>query len=1380
MQKQKKWSALPLKIAMAGIGLLVFGWALLLIFWHLSREKAHVDSQVRTGTQILATLDSTDIALQALASEGAVRFFSPEILSGWAAQVHSEIESVSGLPFSWTSSDRVLIDRLDRAWASLFRTIQISGAEHQTHLFGTVHEIILTRQAISRKASHMIRRLEKVSLGLSGTLILIEAGIVCVGIIAFILFSLAMYFFRRTVNSLDRLSVAKFYLSAILEAVPTALFLKDSDGRWLRVNKAALDLFGLESGSWENRTDQEISRENPFYQEVFSACQGLDREALEKNEKTLSVESVRTRDGRTLKMEVTRIPLGNPDGTPMGIVVSSYDMTERIRKEEEILRLKAINEVLSDVDEFILGVPEAPFLFDFVCEAISSRLRALLTCWIGTFNPDGTLGQNAFCGAPGESPELVFGQDFWGKMEKRLSMEVVEPGKIRGWTDLFREEPGHFPPQENSGGNHPLRSIVSVPFFREGQVAGLMCLSSLEGEIFSPEIVRLLESIARSISFALDNLEREKKRTLSDESREQISSLYEALSRINRLTAEVPAPEVLYRETVRIAVETADLALGWIGLLGESQKLEFVGVEGRAKDYVDDLVISTDPDTPEGRGPGGQALRSGDPVISDFSSDPDFAPWRHKAERFGLSSSANFSFSRGGKVIGAMGLYHDRLHSFFPEQIALFRQFASTLTFALDNWDREKLRKASEAEMALAASVALNTHEGVVIADPDRSILSMNRAFTHLTGLSEQESGVTQLESLPLRGNGKEFWKSILPQAILSGSFRGEVSIMTREKVFLPEIMTVSVVRDPNGVPTHYVVVFTDISQIKDEQIKLEYLSLHDPLTGLPNRRAFGDRVEKGLKVAKRSNSRLGVAILDMDGFKNVNDRFGHDAGDRFLVEVSSRMKAVLRENDTLARLGGDEFGLLVEGIGTSSEIGDILERFIAALKFSFCVDEYAITLTGSIGIAVYPEDGEDPQTLLSHADLALYQAKEKGKNRWMAYEPSLQENLDRTARVRGELKLALETPGELVLHYQPQVNLRTGKILGFEALLRWNHPVKGVIFPEEFIEIVETDAPLISRLGGWVLSEALSQIEKWGKLGRSYSVLVNVGGLHFLNPGFLEQWNTLWSDFPGVSRSDLRIGISESAAIRDVATSLFLIEALRNGGTEVVLCSFGSVSSSLTALGRLPVSGIAIDRHLTRTLLTGPSSIAVVSGILAMARTLNRDLLLSGIESIEQGILFMAAGGSHAQGYAAGLPMDPGGILDWSESFALPGDWRFWSELSWPQNEMDLLRGALEEKRRFRQWSENPAAAHEYLHETGEKGSFWEDFIAGEGRERFDGRPEFLEIQKISDHLHESIHSFRSINPEKAGFPALDDLLSGHREMIRLLGALVSQAGFS
>jgi diguanylate cyclase (GGDEF)-like protein/PAS domain S-box-containing protein len=1363
MKQRKKWSGLPMGIAMVGIGLLFLGWVLLLIFWHLTREKSHVDNRIRTGAQILSTLDSTDIAFQILPSSGSVHFFSPDILSGWAVQVHSEIESVLDLPFSWTPSDRISINRLDRAWASLFSIVRLSDTAHQEHLFGRIHEIILTRQSISRRASHSIKRLEKVSLGLSRTLLLIEAGIVSVGMSAFALFSLSVYFFRRTVTSLDRVSVAKSYLSAILEAVPTFLLLKDSKGGWLLVNKAALDVFGLDERAWENRTDREMARENPVYQEFFSACEKLDLEVMEKNEKTVSIETVRGKDGRSIKMEVTRIPLRNPDGTPMGIVVSGYDMTDRIREEQEILHLKSINEVLSDVDEFILGVPESSPLFEFVCNAITSRFPRSLSCWIAELDPEGVLRQKAFCGIFGENPEGDARKSLQD-LETELSLEALETGKSQLWSD---------PPPDG----YPLvRSGASVPFFRWGRVAGLMKLATLEEGLFSPEMLRLLESIARSLSFALDNLDREKSRKQSEEGRRQISSLYEALSRINRLTAEVPSPEVLFRETVRIAVETAGLALGWIGLIGEDKRLDFVVVEGRAKGYVEGLVISSDPDIPEGQGPGGQALRSGDPVIfSNFSSNPAFAPWLQKAESFDLSSSANFSFSRGGMVVGVMGLYYDRFHSFFPEQIDLFRQFASTLSFALDNWDRESLRKTNEADMELAASVALNTHEGVVIANSEMRVLAMNRAFTGMTGIPESEFIGKTLENLPLLENAKGFWQDILEKATVEGTWKGEVSIASESGSFLRNLLTINAVRNSDGLPTHYVAVFTDITRIKDEQARLEYLSFHDPLTGLPNRRAFSDRVEKALRMAKRSGNRVLVAILDLDGFKEVNDRFGHDTGDRFLVEVSNHMKAVLRENDVLARMGGDEFGLLIESIGISDGMDEIMDRFVQAMNFPFQVEEYAITLSGSIGTSVYPQDGEDSETLLSHADLALYQAKERGKNQWVSYEPSLQEDLDRSSRIREDLRVALETPGGLFLQYQPQANIRTGTVVGFEALLRWNHPERGVLCAEEFIDIVEGDAPLISALGRMVIQNVLFQLKKWEGLGWSDPVSVNVGALHFLDPGFLEEWNGLWRDFPGIPRSAVNIEISESAVLRDLSASRALIEALRDSGTGVILGGFGSGSSSLTGLSGLSVSKIAMDRSVTRTLLSDPYSIAIVSGVLSMAAMMKVPLLLGEVEYFEQGILFLASGGSLVQGHAVGLPQDPEILPSWMDSFSLPEDWSFWAELTWPSVEIELLRAALEQKRQFRMWMENPKGTRMCFDEIRESRCFWESFIAGEGRERFGSRSEFQEIQKISSHLHESLDGLSLIAPEKRASSPTKDLLSDQREMIRLLGKLVS-----
>ena len=395
-----------------------------------------------------------------------------------------------------------------------------------------------------------------------------------------------------------------------------------------------------------------------------------------------------------------------------------------------------------------------------------------------------------------------------------------------------------------------------------------------------------------------------------------------------------------------------------------------------------------------------------------------------------------------------------------------------------------------------------------------------------------------------------------------------------------------------------------------------------------------------------------------------------------------------------------------------------------------------------------------------------------------MAYEASLQEDLDRSSHIRRDMRVSLETPGALFLQYQPQVNLRNGTILGLEALLRWNHPERGVLSPEEFLDIVESDVPLISALGKTVIRNVLCQLEKWGKMGWHYPVSVNIGALHFLSPGFLEEWNSLWSDFPGVPRSALAVEISECATLRDISASRALIEALRDGGTEVILGSFGSGDSSLTALSDLAVSKIAMDRSLTRTLLSDTSSIAIVSGAMSMARMLKIPILLGGVENLEQGILFLASGGSCVQGHAIGFPQDPDALPAWMASFSLPEDWSFWGDLSWPPEEIDLLRQALEQKRQFRNWVENPGAIRVCFHETRESRCFWELFIAGEGRERFGSRPEFREIEKISGHLHESLDKSRIPDFEKgvpSGINGIKSLLSDHREMIRLLGKLVS-----
>jgi diguanylate cyclase (GGDEF)-like protein/PAS domain S-box-containing protein len=692
------------------------------------------------------------------------------------------------------------------------------------------------------------------------------------------------------------------------------------------------------------------------------------------------------------------------------------------------------------------------------------------------------------------------------------------------------------------------------------------------------------------------------------------------------------------------------------------------------------------------------------------------------------------------------------------------------------------LRKTNEAQMALAASVALNTQEGVVIADPEMRILAVNKAFTDLTGLSEPETKGKPLEMLPLGEKGKDFWQDILQKVGSDTFWKGEISLRTKEGSTRSEILTISVVMNREGATTHHVLVFTDISKIKEAQEKLTYLSLHDPLTGLPNRRSFGDRVSQGLKAARRHRDKAGVAILDLDGFKEVNDRFGHAAGDRFLSEVSGRLKSVLRESDVLARLGGDEFGLLIGGIGTPREIGDILDRFIRALQFSFHVDEYAITLSGSIGIALYPEDGLDFETLLARADQALYQAKEKGKNRWLSYEPALSESLMRSSRIRDELRKACKTPGALDLHYQPQVDIRTGEILGFEALIRWNHPERGQLMPDDFIEIAETDAPLIRMLGIRVLEESLTQVEIWRAKGWTTPVSVHIGSLHFLNPDFMKDWNSLWSRFPEIPRNRLKVVVKESVERHDPVYFRSFVENLRRDGTDVVVDSFGAGFSSLAQTQEFPVSVITIDRSLARTLLSDSRSLAIVSGVMVMTRILKVDLLLQGVESIEEGILFRALGGSHVQGYLLGHPQPAAALSGWKASFSLPPEWSFWRDFSWPIAEISLLQQALEQMKKLREWVKNPAESLECLHEKDGR-CFWKVWIAGEGKERFGTRPEFMEIIKLSGTLHQAIRQIHSgrLDKESGGgassYP-YPSLMACQRDMIRLLRTMVSEHG--
>ncbi|WP_241801625.1 putative bifunctional diguanylate cyclase/phosphodiesterase, partial [Acidithiobacillus caldus] len=425
--------------------------------------------------------------------------------------------------------------------------------------------------------------------------------------------------------------------------------------------------------------------------------------------------------------------------------------------------------------------------------------------------------------------------------------------------------------------------------------------------------------------------------------------------------------------------------------------------------------------------------------------------------------------------------------------------------------------------------------------------------------------------------------------------------------------------------------------------------ALRDPLTGLPNRALFLDRLEIARKQTLRDERLLGVALLDLDGFKQINDRLGHDAGDQLLKAVAQRLQAQLRAGDTLARMGGDEFGLLLPGLERLKDLEIFCERLLAAIREPAVIDGDAVSVSGSLGVTLYPLDDSDAGILMQHADMALYAAKDAGRDQCKLHTPALDETVQAEAEMRVLLDQALRED-RLVLHYQPIV-ASAGTVLGVEALIRLEHPEKGLLAPAAFFSAL--DHPRLARpIGRFVLDTALRQAAIWQRDGLVLRVAVNISTRHLLDARFLEDLQEALSNHASVPPEQLKIEITESAPLLNLADAQSVLKSCQHLGVRIALDDFGTGNTSLTYLQQLPAHTIKVDQSFVRDMINDPKDLAIVAGVITTSRMLGLEVIAEGVETAEYAALLAKIGCSHLQGYLFSRPLPAEDIPAWITRF--------------------------------------------------------------------------------------------------------------------------------
>lgn len=555
-------------------------------------------------------------------------------------------------------------------------------------------------------------------------------------------------------------------------------------------------------------------------------------------------------------------------------------------------------------------------------------------------------------------------------------------------------------------------------------------------------------------------------------------------------------------------------------------------------------------------------------------------------------------------------------------------------------------KKHNESRLKLISSVFINTNEGIVITGPDGVIIESNESFSRISGYCREEVLGKTSRLFRSSRQGPEFVREVCDSLLATDHYQGEAWSRRKDGEAYAGILTINAVRDENGRISNYVALFADITPLRLKQEQLEHLAHFDALTDLPNRILLEDRLHQAMAMARRHAQSVAVLYLDIDYFKEINDRHGHDVGDKLLIAVSRRMKQAIRDIDTLARIGGDEFVAVLCDIGPPQEYGHFIGRILRACSDPIIIGDVVLQVSASIGVTIFPNDDADADQLMRHADRAMYEAKQAGKNRFHLFDSAGEAEVKHRSVQLERIEEAIRAQ-EFILYYQPKVNMRTGAVFGMEALIRWRHPERGLLYPAEFLAVIENH-PSEDLIGYWVIDSALRQMDAWLRMGLHMSVSVNLGAGQLQKPGFASALQRLLAKYANVAPRDLELEILETSALRDIDAFLVVMQDCHALGVCFAVDDFGTGYSSLTYLRRLPAETLKIDQSFVRGMLVDDDDLAIVQGVIALAAAFRRKVIAEGVETVEIGERLLDMGCELAQGYGIARPMPCSEIPAW------------------------------------------------------------------------------------------------------------------------------------
>ncbi|MBL7004252.1 MAG: EAL domain-containing protein [Gammaproteobacteria bacterium] len=548
-------------------------------------------------------------------------------------------------------------------------------------------------------------------------------------------------------------------------------------------------------------------------------------------------------------------------------------------------------------------------------------------------------------------------------------------------------------------------------------------------------------------------------------------------------------------------------------------------------------------------------------------------------------------------------------------------------------------RRIQDEQLRLAAAVYENTSEGVVITNLKAEIIDVNKAFSVISGYARDEVIGKNPNMLHSNKHDPNFYQEMWHAILSTDQWNGEIWNRRKNGSIYPEWLSISSIKNDNAQVTHYIGVFSDISEIKKTEEELYHLAHHDALTGLPNRLLLNEYLNQAIKRAKRKKTLIAVIFVDLDNFKNINDSFGHAAGDKLLKDVSSRLLNHVRDGDSVTRISGDEFIVVMEDIDREGDATNAAKKLISEFVKEFQIDSKTVSVTASLGISLYPQDGTDSVELLRNADSAMYLAKEDGRNTYQYYTKEMTANAFERVLLETSLRQAIDK-NEFFLNYQPQIDFTNKNIIGAEALLRWSHPTLGIVSPAKFIPLAETSG-LIIEIGDWVLRTACKQAKSWLDSGIQFGrIAVNIAGLQIKRGNLVSKVCQIL-DETGLPAKHLELEVTEGFIMKEAESAIKQLEEIRKLGILLAIDDFGTGYSSLSYLKKLPIHKLKIDQSFVRDIPFDNDDMAISKAVIALGTSLGLTIIAEGVETQQQAEFLSSVGCHQAQGYLYSRPLD-------------------------------------------------------------------------------------------------------------------------------------------